>query len=222
MKAIKILPALALGLLTLTATSCGGSKKAVADVTNPEQIDGAVRQLDSKSQQLAQRKPLTRTWGVGTAPDKAFAQSIAEADARRKYAASIGTIVNGAIERSNDMVKKAATDDKKTVNVGDFGQITQEDVKNIIDNIAVSGTVVINSDTYKTKNGQYEVYTCIEFVGDQLDLEKDLVKEYRKSLEQKVSDADRDKLEDRIGKFKQEINDILEKRARQSKIGAED
>lgn len=220
MKATRIAAILALSMSLFGATSCGAKKTATGiDKEKPSVVDGAELQAETKSQTLAERKAATREWGIGTAPDRALAGSIAEAQARTKYAATIGTIVEGAIGIENDLEKKAATDDKKTVSVGDHLQATTQDIKNIIDNIAVSGTVVINTDTYKRKNGTYDVYVCIEYMGDYLDLEKDLVKEYTKTLEDKVSDADRDKLEDRIEKFRKSVSESLDKKRRMSKVG---
>lgn len=220
MKINQIIAVMAMSAMVAALPFSAEARKKEKDPKTPDKIEKAENVVKSKSQVLQERKPTTRAWGVGEAADQAFARSIAELEARRQYAATIGTIVDGAVKRSDDAVGQAAGTEKKTVRVNDETNTRTQYVQNIIDNIAVSGTVVINTDTYKTKNGQYRVYTCIEFMGDEMDLANDLAKEYAREIEKQVPDEVRADHDKRINEFKDEVQQQLERRRRAARIAS--
>jgi hypothetical protein len=75
----------------------------------------------------------------------------------------------------------------------------------------VSGVVVINTDTYRLKDGQYHTFVCVEWEGSVDNLAAEMTSNYKKRVQQQVSDQDRAKMEVRYDEFKKSIEEQLKR-----------
>ena len=152
----KIIFCLVTVLTTLTlATSCG--KKTVADTLRdtPKEI------FRSKAQKMAEDKPATRAWGSATNFKQSFARNYAEAQARAQFRRTLSTIISDAWRETNDGAVKFNSNGQEASIGTDQGSLNDGFTTAIADGL-VNGMVVIHTDTYQQKDGQYISYVCVE------------------------------------------------------------
>lgn len=187
----------ALGALALTVmlSSCGAKKNASFDgnvvLTNPPAITKALE------------KQSTRAYGTATQFDLGFATRTATAAARQELAARLMQVISSNNQFNNFSYQLAATDGQKSGSVKDEEQKVQEMVEAIVPEIPVNGAVIIENNIYKTKDGQYQVFVCVEYQGEAMELANKMADGYRKYLEQRVSAEKREEIDKRVDEFRE-------------------
>lgn len=164
----------------------------------------------SEQQKLAESKPACRTWGEATQFNQSFAKTYAEGQARAEFARKLATLVQTASRQATDGADLAHSDGDNSSQGHDQGITSNAFAQQVAEGM-VSGLAVISSDTYKLKDGQYHVYVCMEWQGSVEKLAQEMTQNYRKRVEQQVSDQDRAKMEVRYEEFKKSIEDQLKR-----------
>lgn len=177
-------------------TSCGTKKSAGFDgnqeVKNPPAITKALE------------KPSTRAYGTATQFDLGFATRTASAAARQALAAQVRQILTSNNKLSNYAPTTIASDGKKAASAKDEEGQVQEMMEAIVANIPIAGAVVIENNIYKTRDGQYQVFICVEYQGDAMKLASDMAEAYRNYVEQHVSPEKREEIRKRAKEFEED------------------
>lgn len=204
MKSIKsALTAVSLAVLML-GTGCSHKTTSTAQALNAEEV--AVNKV--RSQQLAEEKPGIRAWGEGTHMNQSFAKTYAEGQARAEFARKLASSVQTASRQATDGALTYNSDGQNAGVAEDQGILSNAFAQQVADGV-INGTVIINSDVFKKRDGQYHVYVCIEWQGGVDQLAEKMTQGYRKKVEQLVSDEDRVKMEVRYEDFKNSIQEEL-------------
>lgn len=191
---------LAIATIALLCTSCSSSKAS---------IEGK-KMEKSEQQKLAEAKPACRTWGEATQFNQSFAKTYAEGQARAEFARKLATLVQTASRQATDGADIAHSDGENSSQGHDQGITSNAFAQQVADGM-VSGLATISSDTYKLKDGQYHVFVCMEWQGSVDKMAQEMTQNYRKRVEQQVSDQDRAKMEVRYEEFKKSIEDQLKR-----------
>lgn len=197
---MKKLVTLLVALVAIISTSCSSSKAS---------IEGK-KMEKSEQQKLAEAKPACRTWGEATQFNQSFAKTYAEGQARAEFARKLATMVQTASRQATDGADIAHSDGENSSQGHDQGITSNAFAQQVADGM-VSGLAVISSDTYKLKDGQYHVFVCMEWQGSVDKMAQEMTQNYRKRVEQQVSDQDRAKMEVRYEEFKKSIEEQLRK-----------
>lgn len=184
--------------IALLCTGCSSSKAS---------IEGK-KMEKSEQQKLAEAKPACRTWGEATQFNQSFAKTYAEGQARAEFARKLASMVQTASRQATDGADIAHSDGENSSQGHDQGITSNAFAQQVADGM-VSGLAVISSDTYKLKDGQYHVYVCMEWQGSVDKMAQEMTQNYRKRVEQQVSDQDRAKMEVRYEEFKKSIEEQL-------------
>lgn len=195
---MKKLLTLLIATVALFSTSCSSSKTS---------IEGK-KMEKSEQQKLAEAKPACRTWGEATQFNQSFAKTYAEGQARAEFARKLATMVQTASRQATDGADIAHSDGENSSQGHDQGITSNAFAQQVADGM-VSGLAVISSDTYKLKDGQYHVYVCMEWQGSVDKMAQEMTQNFRKRVEQQVSDQDRAKMEIRYEEFKNSIEEQL-------------
>lgn len=195
---MKKLLTLLIATVALFSTSCSSSKTS---------IEGK-KMGKSEQQKLAEAKPACRTWGEATQFNQSFAKTYAEGQARAEFARKLATMVQTASRQATDGADIAHSDGENSSQGHDQGITSNAFAQQVADGM-VSGLAVISSDTYKLKDGQYHVYVCMEWQGSVDKMAQEMTQNFRKRVEQQVSDQDRAKMEIRYEEFKNSIEEQL-------------
>ncbi|MDO5395063.1 MAG: hypothetical protein Q4F07_03760 [Bacteroidales bacterium] len=195
--------------LCVMATAGCSSKKEVTKLDDMQLLQ------KPRSQQLAEENADVRAWGEAIATYADDARAYAENQARGEFVRKLKTQVSTADRQSSMRVNKSKSDDEQTMKIDDSAR-TEERLTQTLAAIEVSGLVVINTDTYKQKNGQYRCYVCIEYRGDVAKLADDMARSYKKALnkeygEDNISDEERIKIELRAEEFRKSVKDELDR-----------
>lgn len=201
-------------ILTLTAimmvgavSSCSSKKNVTTSQSlNEEEIE--VRK--SKSQTLAEEKPILRDFGEGTNFNQSFAKQFAETQARASFSRKMQSLIRGAAQEAVTGVTSAHSDGVNASIGTDAGFTSDAFVQQISENV-LSSVVVINTDTFKKKDGQYHVYVCVEYMGDVAKLASQMTNQAKKQVEQQVSDEEKQKIQFDQEKFRKSIEDQFKK-----------
>lgn len=164
----------------------------------------------SEQQKLAEAKPGSRCWGEATQFNQSFAKTYAEGQARADFARKLATMVQTASRQATDGADLAHSDGENSSQGHDQGITSNAFAQQVADGM-VSGLAVISSDTYKLKDGQYHVFVCMEWQGSVDKMAQEMTQNYRKRVEQQVSDQDRAKMEVRYEEFKKSIEEQLKR-----------
>ncbi len=203
----KVLSIMALAI-ALVLTSCGGKKEGASFdgnklINNPTAITKALE------------RPATRASGSATQFDLGFATRSASAAARQALAAQIMQVISSNNTMNNYSYSQFASDGREAGNAKDEEQKNQEMMEAIVAEIPINGAAVIENNIYKTKDGQYQVFVCVEFQGDAMTLANNMAEGYRKYLQQRVSEEKRAQIDQRVEDFREqslkrirEINNI--------------
>lgn len=197
---MKKLLSLLIAILAIMGTSCSSSKAS---------IEGK-KMEKSEQQKLAEAKPACRTWGEATQFNQSFARTYAEGQARAEFARKLATLVQTASRQATDGADLAHSDGENSSQGHDQGITSNAFAQQVADGM-VSGLTVISSDTYKLRDGQYHVYVCMEWQGSVDKMAQEMTQNYRKRVEQQVSDQDRAKMEVRYEEFKKSIEEQLKR-----------
>lgn len=204
MKLFKIAIALcAIGMLAC-ATSCSHKVTTTPQALNSEEVE----LKKTKSQEMAESKPGTRAYGEATHMNQSFARTYAEGQARAEFARKLSTMVQTASRQATDGALKFSSDAIDSSVGEDQGILSNAFAQQVADG-PVKSTVVINTDTFKKRDGQYHVYVCIEWQGDAAKLADAMTANYKKKVEQQVSDEERVKMEVRYEDFKKSLEEQL-------------
>lgn len=195
---MKKLLTLLIAAVALFSTSCSSSKAS---------IEGK-KMEKSEQQKLAEAKPACRTWGEATQFNQSFAKTYAEGQARAEFARKLATMVQTASRQATDGADIAHSDGENSSQGHDQGITSNAFAQQVADGM-VSGLAVISSDSYKLQDGQYHVYVCMEWQGSVDKMAQEMTQNYRKRVEQQVSDQDRAKMEVRYEEFKKSIEEQL-------------
>lgn len=204
-KIFSIITMAALSMIVLS--SCGSSKPVTTSASlNEEEIE--VKK--TKSEKMAEEKPAMRDFGEGTNFNQSFAKTFAEGQARAAFARKLQTMVQTASRESADGAMKAHSNGTDSSLGTDQGFLSNAFAQQVAEG-AVSGLVVINTDTFKKRDGQYHVYVCVEYMGNIEALASSLANQAKKVVEQQVSEEERLKMKFEYEQFKNSIQDQLER-----------
>ncbi len=193
----KVIPLL-IAFVAILSASCSSSKASIEG----EKLD------KSEAQKLAEAKPACRAWGEATQFNQSFAKTYAEGQARAEFARKLATLVQTASRQATDGADLAHSDGEKSSQGHDQGITSNAFAQQVADGM-VSGMIVISTDTYKLKDGQYHVFVCMEWQGSVDKMAEEMTQNYRRRVEQQVSDQDRVKMEVRYEEFKKSIEEQL-------------
>lgn len=188
----------------LGLASCGSKKVAGFDgnkaIDNPPAITKALE------------KPSTRAYGTATQFDLGFATRTASASAREALASQLRQTITSKVNVFNYSPSQIASDGKKAASAKDEEAENKDMVEAIVADLPISGAPVIENNIYKTKDGQYQVFICVEYQGDALKLADDMAKAYKNYVEQKIGPEKREEIERRAKEFSEEARRAIEER----------
>ena len=186
--------------------ACGSSRNAAQATKDEMEAPDGTRLSINEAIRMAEEKPGTRAYGKGVSADEGFARQQAELDARRQMSDNIAAAVLSAAEKVGFDFFESASTDTEGMGVSDNGSKQNNLARSIADNI-VASTMVIKTERYFGKNRRYTVYVCIEYNGEA----KDMSQSITRKLRQKVSDENRSRIDAEADRFKQEVEDFLNK-----------
>lgn len=195
--------------LALVAGGCSSKKTAT------KLDDGAQLIEKTRSEQLAEEKPEVRAAGQATANNAADARIYAENDARGEFVRKFQSMITTGIRRAQNEVSMSKANNEETRYMNDAS--SERNLMNqTIANMNVTGVVIINSDTYKQKNGQYRCYVCVEYRGAAANLANEMAQGYQKVMRNdyggnNISDEEREKISERAEIFRQSVLEELER-----------
>jgi hypothetical protein len=202
MKTLKFFVGAAVAALVLA--SCGASKNTVTEKQAPK-VDGTL--LESNAcMDLVDQNPAVRQWGNGKSFNQSTAVAMAEADARSKFASALEAKIKAATEQNTIDWTKYSGSDTEGASVTDNGT----KLNNLIHSVAnqtITNTKTIKTLRYMLPNRQYNVYVTLEYDGKV----GDMAKKIAETVQQRVSDEDRMKMQFEFNKFKESIEKELEK-----------
>lgn len=159
----------------------------------------------TESQKYALKKPATRASGMGQSMRENIARQKAMDNARGALSQALEmAIMNASKTLSFDMEQYAASDeDGESLYEG--GSRSNSIVKTICQNV-LKGTPIVKEDKfYKKKNRMFTVFVCVEYNGSESDLAEETVKQ----LKNRISDKDRKRIDEELGKWQEEIEKEL-------------
>ena len=173
--------------------ACGSSKKTVASKTvNPY---GKVVEAEPCIE-LYEQSPCNRAYGNGQHFKEATARNIAELQARAMFARKIESAILSATEDMGISMEKYAADDQS----GEANDLAMGIAQQVVRNIHT-----IKTTRYLKSNNQFTVFVCMEYAGD----ENTLVDQIERSVQDKISQDDRTKIEQRHNEFRRRILERL-------------
>ena len=154
----------------------------------------------SQCYDLQEQKPALRSVGSGTNFKEAFAKQTANAQALAEYATKISAAVEAACEEVGVSLDQYAGDDATGKSVSDQSS-EGGNLASFVAKQTVRNTTIIKTERYVKSNNQYLVYVCVEYSGDL----SELIRETEENLKEKISEADRQKLEARHEQFRKRM-----------------
>lgn len=187
--------------LTVMLSSCGSNKNAAFDgnksVANPPAITKALE------------KSATRAYGTAIEFDLGFATRLASAAARQELATMIEAVIKSSATIYTKSITQNSTDGNESGTAKDAENQREEIVKAIVAEIPVNGATIIENNIYKTKDGQYQVFVCVEYQADAMTLAKQMADSYRNYLIQRISNDKRAELDRQVEKAYNELLDEI-------------
>lgn len=187
--------------LTVMLSSCGSNKNAAFDgnksVANPPAITKALE------------KSATRAYGTAIEFDLGFATRLASAAARQELATKIEAVIKSSATIYTKSITQNSTDGNESGTAKDAESQREEIVKAIVAEIPVNGATIIENNIYKTKDGQYQVFVCVEYQADAMTLAKQMADSYRNYLIQRISNDKRAELDRQVEKAYNELLDEI-------------
>lgn len=178
--------------------SCGSSKSVTAE--NPYGQQMTLTECEAYALQL----PGKRVSGKGVSFDESAARQLAELDARAKYSDALEAAIISASKKANVEITQYAGGDNDGMSAIDGGTKSNTLAKSVSGNI-IKNTSVVKVDKFFGKNRQYTIFVCLEYQGNTADI----AKEAANQVKQRVSDADREKIQRELDDFQKEVEDQL-------------
>lgn len=198
MKKFSVLAILASALMSF---SCGSTKKVItSESVNP--YGKAV--VSEPCIELYEQAPYKRAYGNGQHFKEATARNIAELQARAMFARKIEAAVLAATEDMGVSLEKYAADDQSGQSVADQSGEANDLAMGIAQQV-VRNIHTIKTTRYLKSNNQFTVFVCMEYAGD----ENTLVDQIERSVQDKISQDDRTKIEQRHNEFRRRILERL-------------
>ncbi len=195
--------------LALVAGGCSSKKTAT------KLDDGAQLIEKTRSEQMAEEKPEIRALGQATANNAGDARIYAENDARGEFVRKFQSVITTGIRRSQNDAEMSKANNEETRYMNDAA--AERNLMNqTMANMNLPGVVIVNSDTYKQKNGQYRCYVCVEYRGGVANLANEMTRSYQRAMnneygDNNISDEERAKIAVRSEEFRQSILEELER-----------
>ncbi|MCH5301888.1 MAG: hypothetical protein J1E77_03520 [Prevotella sp.] len=212
MKKIVCLAQLAMAVLVFA--SCGSSKKlpqaSKAEMENPY---GTKLEL-TESERYAMEAPEKRASGKGVSASESVARQLAEDNARTALSKAIDVAVQNATRTMVVRINQYAGGDTDGMNATDEGQ--QNDLNNMtFSSNIIANTKVVKLEKFYGKNRQYTIFVCLEYDGSIEDITRKLAEKAMPTLQQRVPDSAREKMQSYFKDFQQVIENELKKGAAQ-------
>lgn len=182
--------------------SCGGTAKTVV-AENP---DGREIGL-TRSQALEFQAKGKRASGKGVSFDESTARRLAELDARAIFSNALNAAIVSAAEKADVKITQYAGGNNDGMSNKDGGEKINTFDSSISANI-VRNMSAIMMDKFFGKDRQYTIYVCLEYQGSP----SDIANEVTEQVKQRVSDADREKIQRELDSFRKEIENKLKNR----------
>lgn len=210
MKKSKFFNWAAFGLMSAAAifSSCSSQKPVVAANQAPESGEVAVKM--TRSQELAEEKPALRDWGEASNFSMSFAKTYAEGQARASFRRKIESMVKTASKEAANGTTMAHSNGAESSMGGDQGFLSDAFAQQVAAGV-IRNVVVIKTDLFKQKDGQYHVYVCTEYQGSVAQLAQELTNAAQKVVGQQVPDEEMLKSRWRNEQFEKSIAADLEK-----------
>ncbi len=193
-------------LLMLGLYSCGSSKPSIQATGNELENPYGAKVFKSDCQKMAEAMPGKRFWGQAEHFKQSSATQLAELDARAKITNGLDAAIRAAAEMSDVDLTKYSGSDVDGMSATDAGAEQNTLSRSIAENIIV-GTTTVNTEAYYGKNRKYTVFVCVEMNGS-----ADAVAEKAaKKVVDRISGDDRAKIEAELDKFKDKIEQELNK-----------
>lgn len=192
-----------MGIVCLLLSACGGSKHTTKSQSGI--IRESYQELD-RCEKLALQKPATRAVGEAYDYRISFAKTYAEGQARAELRRKIEAAIKSASGEDGAGYEKHASGGNEGASVRDEGSKKNNYVDQIANGI-VNNTAVVEMSKYLRNDGSYHVYVCIEY----LDGISKMAEKIAKQVEQQVSDEERMKMNFEFNKFRERIENELEK-----------
>ena len=162
-------------------TFSGCKSKKLTPAQNEAVGEGRVKKDRDECQQLAlnAKGETLRAWGEGLSSKESFATNLAELDARTKIARQLEIAIEGLIRDFNTQHSNGGVLDE----AGKAQELQQGYVNRLI-----IGTVPICSNAYVMRNGNIQVYVCVELSGDKV---QEIVRKLSKETKLDIDFAER-------------------------------
>lgn len=159
---------------------------------------------------MAEEKPYLRSYGDGTSFDHSTAAMEAQTVARSNFASNLGTAVYNMFNRHANGAQIAHSDAVNASIGTDYGRLSQSQIIAVAGGV-VRNTAVINTDTYRKRDGQSRVFVCIEYFGDIAQLARDMAQGCVQAAQvgQQVSDEEREQMQANADRLSGEIEEYL-------------
>jgi len=157
------------------------------------------------SQKYALKKPGTRASGMGQSMRENIARQKAMDNARGALSQSLEMAIMNASKTLSFDIEQYAASDEEGGSVYEGGSRSNSMAKTISQNV-LKGTPVVKEDKfYKKKNRMFTIFVCVEYDGTESDLAEEAVKQ----LKNRISEKDRKRIDDELGKWQDEIEKEL-------------
>lgn len=186
-------------------TSCGSSNKVPQASKAEQENPYGASVFKTPSEKMAAEAPGRRAYGKGVSFDENAARQLAEMDARAQLSRALDAAIISASKAVGFDITQYAGGDGEGMTATDGGRQTSTLAKSISSNI-ISGANVINTDKYYGKDRKYTIFVCLEYNGSIADIAQKATEQVKR----RISDKDREKLQQENEKFQQEIEKDLE------------
>ncbi len=184
-------------IAALAVSSCGSSKDASY---SPKKTKVST----DECVEYALKSPTTRSYGEGVSFSESTATNKAELEARAKFSRAISSSVKNALSQDDADYRKASSNGNKSSMGFDEGSKYNEMSISISENV-IKNTAIVKTSKYLLKDGSYQVYVCLEYLGDISKMAEDITQK----VNQQISDEERMKMNFEFEKFRQRVEEEL-------------
>ena len=190
---------------SLAFISCGSTSKVPQASKAEQENPYGTSVFKTPSEKLAAEVPGKRAYGKGVSFDESTARQLAEMDARAQLSRALDAAINSAAKKVGFDITQYAGGDGEGMTATDGGRQVNALAESISQNI-ISGANVINTDKYYGKDRKYTIFVCLEYNGSIADIAQKATEQ----VKQRISDRDREKIQQENERFQQEIEKDLE------------
>lgn len=202
MKKILSLSQLLIAMLVLF--SCGSSQKVPQALKSEMENPYGKELFKTEAELYAEAMPGKRAYGKGVSASESAARQLAELDARAQFSRSVDAAIVSASKVVGFDITQYAGGDNEGMNSTDAGQQQNTLSKSISNNI-IASTTIVKQNKYYGKDRKYTIFVCLEYNGSVADIAKKATQQ----IMQRISDSDREKIQNENGKFEQEVENSL-------------